>query len=99
MRPPRSGTGPSCWSIIPDCRIVASEVVCEADSRVSVALTIIELSPRGDGSLLEQIAQTTALANKAAVDAASVRHSALIEGLERFLGAPGSGAHVAVRRP
>jgi uncharacterized protein YndB with AHSA1/START domain len=72
--------------IVPERRIVSSDIVSEGDVRLWVAATTLELTPMGPRTQLKLTAQVVWLDGADAVEGSDACYAALLAGLDRHLG-------------
>ena len=71
--------------IVPERRIVSTEIVCDGDVRLWVAATTLEFTPVGERTQLKVTAHIVRLED-ADIDGSAPRYEALLDNLERHLG-------------
>ena len=71
--------------IVPNRRIVSTETVDELDTRLSVALTTIELEPDGERTKLKLTVQLAALGDPRMIDGTKAGYTGALDNLARFL--------------
>ena len=72
--------------IVPERRIVTTEVIHEGDIRLSVAITTLEFDTTAAGARLKLTTQIVSLDDEEANEDANERYDALLTSLERHLG-------------
>ena len=71
--------------IVPERRIVSTEIVCDGDVRLWVAATTLEFTAVGERTQLKVTAHIVRLED-ADIDGSAPRYEALLDNLERHLG-------------
>jgi uncharacterized protein YndB with AHSA1/START domain len=71
--------------IVPERRIVSTEIVCDGDVRLWVAVTTLEFTPVGERTQLKVTAHIVRLDDADAIDGAVPRYEALLDNLESHL--------------
>ena len=71
--------------IVPERRIVSTEIVCDGDVRLWVAATTLEFTPMGVRTQLKVTAQSVRLNGAGTDDGAAPRFDTLLDNLERHL--------------
>jgi uncharacterized protein YndB with AHSA1/START domain len=77
--------------IVPECRIVTSDVVSAEEARLAIALTTIEFIPSMMSTQFKITAQLVALHDSDLLDEAGGRYQAMIDNLGLYLGSPEPG--------
>jgi uncharacterized protein YndB with AHSA1/START domain len=72
-------------NIVPNRRIISTETVDELDTRLSVALTTIELEADGERTKLKLTVQLTALGDPRMIDGTKEGYTGALDNLARFL--------------
>jgi uncharacterized protein YndB with AHSA1/START domain len=72
-------------NIVPNRRIVSTETVDELDTRLSVALTTVELEPDGELTKLKLTVQLAALGDPRMIDGTRTGYAGALDNLARFL--------------
>lgn len=75
--------------IVPECRIVCTDIVYEREQRLSVALSTFEFKPLMERTQLKVTAQLVFLHHAVTLDASNARYQTLIGNLTRALERPG----------
>jgi uncharacterized protein YndB with AHSA1/START domain len=71
--------------IVPERRIVSTEIVSAGDVRLWVAATTLEFTPIGERTQLKVTAQIVRLDDADAIDGSAPRYEALLDNLDRHL--------------
>ena len=71
--------------IVPQRRIVSTEIVCAGDLRLWVAATTLEFTPLGERTQLKVTAQIVRLDDADTIDGSAPRYEALLDNLELHL--------------
>jgi uncharacterized protein YndB with AHSA1/START domain len=71
--------------IVPERRIVSSEIVSDGDVRLWIAVTTFEFTPVGERTKLKVTAQIVRLEDAGTTEGAAARYEALLDNLERHL--------------
>lgn len=72
--------------IVPDSRIVCTDVVYEGDVRLAIGTTTFEVLPVASGTQLKITAQMAWLDGADTIEGADARYATLLENIERHLG-------------
>lgn len=74
--------------IVPECRIVCTDVVCERDMRLSIAVSTFEIKSLADRTQLKVTAQLVFLHHAVTLEVSNARYQTLFGNLARALERP-----------